>query len=156
MSDVYLTKEGYIKLKEELAKLNRQKIELSHEIDDARAQGDLRENAGYAAAKEKQGMIFSRIHELETKLQTAKLVDDLQVNKNEVRLGATVTMVDQASKNQLVYTLGSADEADPSQGKISVSSPLAQGLLGAKAGTTIRVNLPNGEKVLDIVKIEYK
>ena len=156
MSEVYLTKDGYEKLKEELARLNHEKLEIAREVEETRAQGDLKENAGYHAAKEKLGMIFSRIHDLQVKLQHAKLVDDLAVNKDEIRLGATVTMVDEVSKNQLVYTLGSVDEADPGQGRISVSSPLAQGLLGAKTGATVRIKLPGGEKVLKILKVEYK
>jgi len=73
MSDVYLTKEGYEKLKEELEKLNHEKLEIAREVDETRAQGDLKENAGYHAAKERQGMIFSRIHDLQIKLQNAKL-----------------------------------------------------------------------------------
>jgi transcription elongation factor GreA len=156
MSEVYLTKEGYEKLKEDLAKLNREKLDIAREVDETRAQGDLKENAGYHAAKEKLGMIFSRIHDLQTKLQNAKLVDDLQINKDEIRFGATVTMLDAISKNRIVYTLCSADEADPGQGKISVASPLAQGLLGAKAGTTVRIKLPSGEKSLEILKVEYR
>ena len=156
MSDVYLTKDGYEKLKEELARLNHEKLEIAREVEETRAQGDLKENAGYHAAKEKQGMIFGRIHEVQVKLQNAKLVDDLRVNKDEIRFGATVTMLDEVSKNQLVYALGSADEADPGQGRISVSSPLAQGLLGAKTGATVRIKLPGGEKILKILKVEYK
>jgi transcription elongation factor GreA len=156
MSDVYLTRDGYEKLKEELVKLNREKLDISNEVEETRAQGDLKENAGYHAAKEKLGMIFSRIHDLQTKLQNAKLVEDLQINKDEIRFGATVTMLDGVLKNRLVYTLCSADEADPGQGKISVASPLAQGLLGAKAGTTVRVKLPSGEKSLEILKVEYR
>ena len=156
MSEVYLTKDGYEKLKEELARLNREKLEISREIDETRAQGDLKENAGYHAAKERQGIIFSRIHELQTKLRSAKLVDDLRVNKDEIRLGATVTMVDANSRAQLVYTLGSSDEADPGQGRISVTSPLAQGLLGARAGSKVNIKLPSGEKNLEILKVEYK
>jgi transcription elongation factor GreA len=156
MSDVYLTKEGYEKLKEELARLNDEKIEITREVEETRAQGDLKENAGYHAAKERHGMVLNRIHDLQTKLQTAKLVDNLEINKDHIRLGATVTMIDEASGNQLVYTLGSADEADPGQGRISVSSPLAQGLLGAKAGEKIRIKLPGGEKNLHILRVEYK
>ena len=156
MSDVYLTKEGYEKLKEELARLNNEKAEIAREVEDTRAQGDLKENAGYHAAKERHGIILNRRHDLQTKLHTATLVDNLEVNKDHIRLGATVTMVDEASKNQLIYTLGSVDEADPGQGRISVSSPLAQGLLGAKAGEKVRIKLPSGEKVLNILKVEYK
>ncbi|HBB66134.1 MAG: hypothetical protein A2X28_07495 [Elusimicrobia bacterium GWA2_56_46] len=155
MSEVYLTKEGYEKLKEELARLNNEKTELAREVEETRAQGDLKENAGYHAAKERHGMVLNRIHALQTKLHTAKLVDNLEVNKDEIRLGATVTMVDEISKNRMVYTLGSADEADPGQGRISVSSPLAQGLLGAKAGDRVRIKLPSGEKILNILKVEY-
>ncbi len=155
MADVYLTKDGYEKLKEELARLNHEKLEIAREVDETRAQGDLKENAGYHAAKEKQGMIFGRIHDLQVKLQHAKLVDNLKVNKDEIRLGAKVTMVDEISKNRLIYTLGSSDEADPGQGRISVSSPLAQGLLGAKTGATVRIKLPGGEKILKILAVEY-
>ena len=156
MSDVYLTKDGYEKLKEELAKLTDEKTEIAREVDETRSQGDLKENAGYHAAKEKQSMLFSRIHDLQVKLQHAKLVDDLAINKEQIRLGATVTMLDETSKNQIIYTLGSADEADPGQGIISVSSPLAQGLLGTKAGETVRIKLPGGEKVLILLKVEYR
>ncbi|MEI7482445.1 MAG: transcription elongation factor GreA [Elusimicrobiota bacterium] len=156
MSDVYLTKDGYEKLKEELAKLTDEKMEIAREVDETRSQGDLKENAGYHAAKEKQSMLFGRIHDLQVKLQHAKLVDDLAINKDQIRLGATVTMVDETSKNQMVYTLGSADEANPGRGIISVSSPLAQGLLGAKAGEKVRIKLPGGEKILNILKVDYK
>ncbi|MBU2572577.1 MAG: transcription elongation factor GreA [Elusimicrobia bacterium] len=155
-SDVYLTKEGFEKLKEELAKLNRQKNDLSHEIGEAREQGDLRENAGYAAARDKQRFVLGRIEEMQTKIGNAKIIDDLAVNKDEIRLGATVTLLDEASKNQVEYTLSSADATDPSLGRISVDSPLAQGLLGAKAGTKVRVKLPGGEKAFEIVRVEYK
>lgn len=155
-SEVYLTKDGFEKLKEELARLNRQKNDLSKEIGETREQGDLRENAGYHAARDKQRMVLGRIDELQAKLNNAKLVDDTATASDEVRLGATVTFIDEATKKQAQYTLSSADEADPSQGRISVQSPLAQGLLGAKAGTKARVKLPSGEKVLEILRIEYK
>ena len=100
---------------------------------------------------------MSRISELEVRLRNAKIVDNsLNINKDEIRLGATVTMRDENTKATLIYTLSSADEADPSAGKISVSSPLAQGLLGSGAGVTVKVNLPSGEKQLAILKVEYK
>jgi len=100
---------------------------------------------------------MSRINELEVRLRSAKIVDNsLAINKDEIRLGATVTMRDENTKATLTYTLSSADEADPSAGKISVSSPLAQGLLGSEAGATVKVRLPSGEKELAILKVEYK
>jgi len=157
MSETYLTKDGYEKLQADLADLKRQKNELSLEINEAREQGDLKENAGYIYGKEKQSQVMTRISELEVRLRGAKIVDNtLAVNKDEVRLGATVTMRDENTGNTLTYTLLSEDEADPSDGKISVSSPLAQGLLGSGAGTSVKVRLPSGEKHLAILKVEYK
>jgi len=157
MSEIYLTKDGFEKLQADLAELKRQKNELSIEINEAREQGDLKENAGYIYGKEKQSQLMTRISELEVRLRSAKIVDNsLTINKDEVRLGATVTMRDEATKATIIYTLSSADEADPSAGRISVSSPLAQGLLGSGAGTSVKIRLPSGEKHLSILKVEYK
>jgi len=156
MSEIYLTKDGFEKLQAELLELKRQKNELSVEINEAREQGDLKENAGYIYGKQKQSQLMSRISELELRLRGAKLVDNLTVNKDQISLGATVTMRDEKTGHTLVYTLSSADEADPSEGRISVSSPLAQGLLGAAQGASVKVNLPSGEKQLAILKVEYK
>ncbi len=156
MSETYLTKDGYEKLQVELADLKRQKNELSLEIGEAREQGDLKENAGYIYAKEKQNLVMRLISDLELRLRGAKIVDNLAINKAEIRFGATVTMRDENSGNTLTYTLSSADEADPSAGKISVSSPLAQGLLGAAEGASVKISLPSGEKHLAILKVEYK
>lgn len=152
----YLTKDGFEKLQADLAELKKQKNELSVEINEAREQGDLKENAGYIYGKQKQEVVMKRINELELRLRSARIVDNLTVNKDEIRLGATVTMRDENNKATIIYTLSSSDEADPSAGRISVSSPLAQGLLGAKEGAELKVRLPNGEKQLTILKIEYK
>jgi len=156
MSETYLTKDGYEKLQADLAELKRQKNALSIEINEAREQGDLKENAGYIYGKEKQSQIMTRIGELEIRLRDAKIVENTAVSYDDVRLGATVTMRDQNTGATLIYTLSSSDEADPGAGKISVSSPLAQGLLGVTSGKTVKVNLPSGEKNLTVVKIEYK
>lgn len=156
MTEIYLTKDGYEKLQAELVDLKKQKNDLSVEINDAREQGDLKENAGYIYGKQKQDVVMKRINELELRLRSAKIVDKLAVNKDQVSLGATVTMRDEKTGATLIYTLCSADEADPSEGRISVSSPLAQGLLGAAAGVTVTVRLPSGEKVLSIQKVEYR
>lgn len=152
----YLTKDGFEKLQAELADLRKQKNDLSVEINEAREQGDLKENAGYIYGKQKQEVVMKRINELELRLRSAKLVENIAVNKDEIRLGATVTMRDENSKATIIYTLSSADEADPSEGRISVSSPLAQGLLGAKEGAELKVQLPSGQKHLTVLKIEYK
>jgi transcription elongation factor GreA len=156
MTETYLTKDGFEKLQAELADLKKQKNDLSVEINDAREQGDLKENAGYIYGKQKQNVLMNRISELELRLRSARIVDNLAVNKDQISLGATVTMKDKNTGNTMVYTLSSADEANPSEGRISVSSPLAQGLLGASAGKSVKVTLPSGEKHLDILKVEYK
>jgi len=156
MTDTYLTKDGFEKLQAELLDLKKQKNDLSVEINEAREQGDLKENAGYIYGKQKQNVLMNRINELELRLRSAKIVDNMAVNKDQVSLGATVTMRDENTKATLVYTLSSADEADPAEGRISVSSPLAQGLLGSAVGATVKVRLPSGEKHLAILKVEYK
>ncbi|MCK5583191.1 MAG: transcription elongation factor GreA [Elusimicrobiales bacterium] len=156
MTDLYISKEGYKKLKNDLAKLNRQKIEIAQEIGEAMEQGDLKENAGYTAAKEKQALVLERIAETETKLQSAKITDELKIDKNTARIGATVTMVDADSKETHVYTLVSSDEAEPLEGKISIDSPIAQGLLGAKKDSKVKIQLPNAEMEFLIIGIEYK
>ncbi len=156
MSDVYLSKDGYEKLRGEIARLNAEKNELSREIGETREQGDLKENAGYIYAKEKQALVLQRIAELEARLRKARITDNLAVNKDEVRIGATVKVRDEKSGAEKSYTLAGADEADPASGKISVASPLAQGFLGSKAGDKLRVRLPSGEKEFTVLAVEYK
>ncbi|MCG2725639.1 MAG: transcription elongation factor GreA [Elusimicrobia bacterium] len=156
MTDIYISKDGYKKLKNDLAELNRKKIEIAQEIGEAMEQGDLKENAGYTAAKEKQALVLERIAEIETKLQSAKITDNLKIDKNNAHIGATVTMMDTDSKEEYVYTLVSSDEANPLKGKISINSPMAQGLLGAKKLSNVKIKLPNAEKKFLITKIEYK
>lgn len=156
MSDIYMSKDGYEKLRSEIARLNAEKNELSKEIGETREQGDLKENAGYIYAKEKQALVLNRISELEARLRNAKITDNLAVNKDEVRIGATIKVRDEGSGAEKSYTLAGADEADPGSGKISVSSPLAQGFLGAKAGDRLKIRLPSGEKVFTVLGVEYK
>ncbi|MEW5951536.1 MAG: transcription elongation factor GreA [Elusimicrobiota bacterium] len=155
MSD-YLTKEGIKKLNEELEKLRAEKAELNKEIEDARSQGDLKENAGYQYAKEKQNLVIKRISEIESRIKNSKIVDGLEINKEEVRIGATVKLYEHLSKKEITYKLVSSDEADPASGKISVSTPIAQGILGLKKGEKKKVVLPNGiTKEFEILSIDY-
>lgn len=155
MADTYLTREGLKKLKEELEKLYKEKAELNKEIQETREQGDLRENAGYQYAKEKQNMVFKRINELESIIKNAKIIDDSQVNKDEVRIGAKIKILDISENTEKEYILVSMAEADPINGRISVNSPLAEGLLGAKVGEIKKINLPSGLKEFKILSIEY-
>ena len=156
MAEVYLTKEGFEKVKQDLARLKEEKAKLEIEIEAARQQGDLSENAGYTYAREKKNIVLDRISELEHKLRTAKLVENSNLDKDEVGIGATVYIFDIALKKEKVYTLTSEDEADPAEGKISVSSPFAQGILGHRLGETVEIKLPAKTKTVTIKKIEYK
>ncbi len=155
MRETYLTRGGYEKLKTDLENLYKLKTELSKEIGEAMAQGDLRENAGYTAAKERQAEVLRRISEIDSRLKSARLIETLKVDRGEARIGATVTMKDESSGDEFVYTLVSSDESDPVSGKISVESPMAQGILGSKAGDKIKIGLPAGERFFKVLKLEY-
>lgn len=149
----YITREGYEKLRKDIDALNEQKRELSKMIGEAREQGDLRENAGYQYAKEKQAEVMRRIADIQQKLGSAKLIEETKIAKDEVRIGATVTMKDLASNSEMTYTFVGQEESDPSQGKLSVHSPLGEGFLGHKLGETVVINLPAGKKQFKILKI---
>lgn len=134
-------------------KLQEEKRELSKMIGEAREQGDLRENAGYQYAKEKQAEVMRRIMELEQKLSRVRLIEETKIAKDEVRIGATVSMKELSANVELSYTFVGPEESDPSNGKLSVHSPLGEGLLGHKQGETVTVNLPAGKKQFKIIKI---
>ncbi|OGW74865.1 MAG: transcription elongation factor GreA [Omnitrophica bacterium RBG_13_46_9] len=154
MANTYLTPEGYEKLREELKYLKTvRRRELSSDIGKARAHGDLSENAEYDAAKEAQGMNEKRIAELEEKLANAQILDDENIPKNEALIGATVKLKDLDSGEELEYTLVSELEADYSQGKISVTSPVGKGLLGHKVKETVEIQAPAGILKYQILKI---
>src|SRR3989338_965453 len=119
MSETYLTREGYEKLRLELERLKKRKVELSREIGEAAEQGDLKENAGYTASKEKQEEVLRRINEIQIKLKSARLIDELELPKGEIRIGAKVTLKEKESGEEFVYALVGGEESDPLQGKIS-------------------------------------
>ncbi len=150
----YLTREGYEKLRRQMEDLQEKKRELSQMIGEAREQGDLRENAGYQYAREKQAEVLRRLAEIEQRLSNVRLIEETNIAKGEVRIGAKVTMQELASKDELCYTFVGQEESDPSNGKLSVHSPLGHGLLGHKIGDTVAVQLPAGEKKFKILKIE--
>jgi len=152
--DVYLTHEGYEKLRKELGYLqNVKRKELSKAIGEARAHGDLSENAEYTYAKEAQGLNEKKIAELEDKLSRAKLIDENAMSPDEVLIGAKVKLKDMDSGEQIEYVLVSEEEADFSSGKISVTSPVGEALVGHKKNETIKIKVPAGTlryKVLQI------
>ena len=150
---IYLTPEGHEKLIKKLEFLTKvRRKELSKEIGKARAHGDISENAEYDAAKEAQGLNEKKIAELEEKLANAQILDG-SISKNEALIGATVEIKDLDSGEELKYTLVSELEADFSQGKISVDSPMGKGLLGHKKNEVAKITVPAGILRYKILKI---
>ncbi|MCH7761292.1 transcription elongation factor GreA [candidate division TA06 bacterium] len=152
--DIYLSREGYEKLREELERLKHvRRREISKEIGKAREHGDISENAEYDAAKDAQAQNEKRAVDLEDKLSRARIIDDEDIPKDKALIGATVQLKDLDSKEVLRYTLVSALEADYSKGKISITSPIGQGLLGHKKNKIVEVKTPGGVlryKILEI------
>ena len=154
MGNIHLTPEGYEKLRKELKFLKTvRRRELSKAIGEARDHGDISENAEYDAAKEAQGMNEKKIAQLEGKLSNAQILDDTHMAKDEALIGATVKLKDLNSKEVLQYTLVSELEADFSEGKISVTSPIGKGLLGHKVNKTVEIKVPAGILKYKILKI---
>lgn len=152
--DIYLTREGHEKLIKELEFLKTVKRrEISKALEEARAHGDISENAEYDAAKEAQALNEKRIAELEENLSRAKILDDEDIPKDEVLIGATVKLKDLASGEELQYTFVSEVEADISQAKISIASPVGKGLLGHKENETVEIKIPAGILRYKILKI---
>ena len=152
--EIYLTKEGYGKLRKELEHLRKVRLrELSKEIGEAAEKGDLSENAEFDAAKEAQELCKKRITELEDKLSRVKIIDDMDIPSDKVYIGATVKIKDMDSGEELKRTLVSGEEADLSCGKISLSSPVGKGLLGHKEGDEVEIEVPAGILRYKILKI---
>lgn len=154
MGDIYLTRQGYEKLAKDLEYLKTiKRRELSKAIGAARAHGDISENAEYDAAKEAQGLNEKRIAELEDKLARGRIIDDEDIPKDEVLVGATVTLCDLDTNEEINYTLVSEEEADYTQGKISLTSPVGHALLGHKAGSLVEIKVPAGILKYKVIKI---
>ena len=154
MGDVFLTREGYEELKKEHEELTKKKRhQISKAIGEARELGDLKENAEYHAAKEAQGLNEARVKELEDTLSRARILDNENIDKDKVLLGAKVK-IRVVSDNEIEeYTLVSEAESDFSRNKISIASPLGQGLLGHKAGEVLQIKIPNGYMTVEILEI---
>jgi transcription elongation factor GreA len=157
MATIPLTKRGAEKLKEELHRLKTvERHAVIQAIAEARAQGDLSENAEYDAAKDKQGFIEGRILELEGKLAAAQVIDPAALDAGgRVVFGSTVLLSDEDSGNEVTYQIVGDDEADLKQGLISISSPIARALIGKEAGDVAEVQAPGGIKHYEIVEVRY-
>ncbi|GMV03572.1 MAG: transcription elongation factor GreA [Burkholderiaceae bacterium] len=158
MATIPLTRRGAELLKEELQRLKSvERPAVINAIAEARAHGDLSENAEYAAARERQGFVEGRIVELEAKLANAQVIDpELLDADGRVVFGATVTLQDLGSGEKARYQIVGDDEADIRAGKISVSSPIARALIGRSAGDTAEVRAPSGVRELEILDVRYE
>ena len=154
MSETYLTKAGLAKLQAEHKALLQQKRELTEEVSKAAAMGDLRENAEYHAARERLQHVAKRLAELDTKLTSVRLVDELEIKDGEARVGTTVMLEDEQTKERFRYVLVGPDEADPQQGKLSIASPLGKSLLGKKNGEQFILTLPKATVPYRVIRVE--
>jgi transcription elongation factor GreA len=157
MATIPITKRGAEKLKAELHQLKTvDRPAVIQSISDARAQGDLSENAEYDAAKDRQGFIEGRIQEVEGKLSAAQIIDPSGLDAGgRVVFGATVDLEDEDSGAKVKYQIVGEDEADLKQGLINVSSPIARALIGKEEGDSVTVQAPGGEKNYEIVAVRY-
>jgi transcription elongation factor GreA len=152
-----MTRQGYDKLREEVKRLkSEERPHIVKEIEVARAHGDLSENAEFHAAKEKQGQIEGRIRQLEDRVARAQLIDPSGQSADQVRFGLTVDLEDADTGEQVTYTILGEEEADASQGRISVSSPVARALLGKGVGDSVTVRVPKGTRELEILEIRHQ
>lgn len=151
--NLILTEAGIQKLREELETLTKvRRKEVAEKIKEAKEQGDLSENAEYAAAKEEQGLIEARIAELEHSIKTAQVVENSEVGKGKITLGSTVTV--STKSGDVTYEIVGTNEADPMNKKISNESPLGQVLMGKKPGDDIQYSTPAGPVKATISKVQ--
>jgi len=156
MQRVPMTREGAEALRQELTTLKTEKRhQIVATIEEARAHGDLSENAEYHAAKEEQGLNESRIATLEDKLARAQIIDPATIESDTVVFGARVTLVDLDKDAKVSYYIVGEDEADINQGKISITSPIARALIAKEEGDVATVHAPSGDREYEITEISY-
>ena len=154
MAVTYMTAEGYKKLTEELAELEGvQRPLISKQIAEARDKGDLSENAEYDAAKEAQGMLEMKIALLKDTIASARLIDESRINTNEVQILTRVKIKTVKNGQVMTYMIVSESEANLKEGKLSVTTPIAKGLLGKKVGEIAQVKVPSGIMEFEIMEI---
>jgi transcription elongation factor GreA len=148
-----MTRAGYDRLRDEVERLKKERPGIVRAIAEARAHGDLSENAEYHAARERQGFVEARITDLEAKVGTAEVIDP-PTSGDRVTFGSTVKLEDEAGK-QATYQIVGSDEAEPKRGLISVMSPLARTLIGKKVGDSVTAQLPGGKKTFEILGANF-
>lgn len=152
----YMSQEGYDKLVAELKHMETvQRPEISRQIAEARDKGDLSENSEYDAAKEAQGMLEMKINQLKAVINDAKIIDPSKLNTDTVQILTKVEMKNVKNGMKMAYTIVSESEANLREGKISVNTPIAQGLLGKKVGDVVEITIPQGKISLEILSISF-
>jgi transcription elongation factor GreA len=156
MEKVPMTMEGYASMQDEVKTLKSvERPRIIHAIEEARAHGDLSENAEYHAAKEAQSWNETRIGELEDRLGRAEVIDTAKLSGDTVKFGAKLLLIDEDTDKEIKYQIVGDFEADVKLGRISISSPIARALIGKKQGTTVEVNTPGGGKSYEIKKVAW-
>ena len=155
MASIPISTQGYKKLEEELAQLKKERPQIIQAIKEAREEGDLRENAGYDAARERQGMAEARIKYIESRLGLYQVVDLDSLAGDKTVFGATVSVEDIDSGEKRSFTILGPDEADPAKGSISFLSPVGQALLGKEVGDEVTIDIPRGRVTYEITAIAF-
>ena len=157
MDKLPMTQKGYEALQVELKKLKaEERPAVVTALEEARAHGDLSENAEYHAAKERQAFIEGRVMELEDKISRAEVIDPKKIKGKVIRFGATVTVADEDTDEEATYQIVGEDEGDIKNGKLSVTSPMARALIGKEAGDNVEVAAPGGAKAFEVVKVAWR
>ncbi|MBA3548257.1 MAG: transcription elongation factor GreA [Nannocystis sp.] len=158
MTDKFpMTPACFDRLKHELKQIKEHdRAENVRDIEVARDHGDLRENAEYHAAKERQALLDGRMRYLEARIGFAQVIDPATVKEAKITFGATVTLNDVDNDTEVVYHIVGEDESDATSGKISISAPIARAMLGKKKGDDVIVKLPKGDREYEVVRVEYK
>ena len=156
MDKVPMTAAGYQRLQDELKHLKAvERPTIIKAIAEAREHGDLSENAEYHAARERQSFIEGRVMEIEDRLSRADVIDVSRLSGDAVKFGATVTLADEETDDESTYQIVGQDEADVKEGRLSITAPLARGLIGKSVGDNVEITTPSGSKSYEIVAIRY-
>jgi len=157
MEKIPMTELGFTRLEKELKNLKSvERPSIIAQISEARAHGDLSENAEYHAAKEKQSFVEGRIMELEAVISRAEVIDLKDHAAEHIKFGATVKLIDEESEEEITYQIVGDYEADINRGLISNSAPIGRALIGKTAGTSVEVTTPKGIRYYEVLKVEYK
>lgn len=157
MEKVPMTAGGYVSLQEELKHLKGvERPAVIKAIAEAREHGDLSENAEYHAARERQSFIEGRVMELEDKISRAEVIDVSRLSGEIIKFGATVTLADEDTDEEITYQIVGQDESDIKQGLLSIGSPLARALIGKHVGDSVEVSTPGGSKSYEIVTVAFR